>query len=1104
MKRKLLMKSIIVMAFSSFLIGTLSPALTYANNDVNPRKSAWTEETAPKEEVLQIPAQNQSSEKTQKPSVTHAKNNYINDRIIVKYKKGFSSLSSAAIAANRIQNRVKLGSIDAEVMQLTPSTDVQQLIAELNKDPNVQYAEPDRKVYPASLPNDPYFPKQWGLHNTGQIVPYNFNNPYQEGREGLVGLDIKAPEAWEITKGSSDVVIAVIDTGIASNHLDLKDSIWTNSKEIPGNQKDDDGNGYIDDVSGWNFFGNNNQIYSELDGDLHGTVIGGIIAASNNNETGISGIAPNVKLMPLKFIGPETGAVSDIIKAIAYAENKGVKIANLSIEMEEYSQALKDAIDASSMLFITAAGNGGYNNDSYPAYPSSYDSPNIVSVTSVTNEGQLSAIGNYGFKSVDVAAPGDAIVTTIPTNNPGFGAEIYDPALNDKVVFNGIGFEYIPNGQEDDEEDEGFAASKDSFNYRQDVFDRAMEYLGVSKFNADSKILLVQDDLSNMSPIASANRLPIYEELLKDYAGTITHVQAAVNGGDGPTAEVMKNYDAVIWFTGMADRLSVSNLTTEDQKQLTEYLTKVSGHILFSGNNVLNGYDEKGGTNGESSIVESDFVKNVLHFQWVEQHDYSYAEGLPDTIYANMKYPLEEDRDSYNVILSRDPSITKINLNHTNSDFYESNYEILSGTSIAAAHASGVAALVLSQDPSLSAVAIKQRIINSGTRLSSLTGFVASGRMINAYKALTDDDIPGTPFFGESVTNQLNDKSDANDVYSLELNAGDNVNISLTGDNGTDFDLLLYPPDAKTIYTSGNLLAYSENLDTSTETITYKVTTSGTYYVNVYAYKGSGSYTLTVKTDNQIGGYEESSPSLVFIGPWSTLNDSAFSGRSAKQINEKGKVEFSFQGNYFSWIGLKNENQGIADVFFDGVKVASPSLYSPTALSKQVIFEKLFPYGQHTISIEWTGKLDPEAKKSGTAFLNVDAFTVANFVEDDDYSGSFNVPWFTNISSKHLGGMARYSELADSTAQYQFEGKKVQLIAYTGPNRGKANIYIDDNLVTPVPVDMYSATTKYRAVVFESALLSPGVHTIKIVNTGQKNAASSGTFVSFDAISIIQ
>lgn len=115
-----------------------------------------------------------------------------------------------------------------------------------------------------------------------------------------------------------------------------------------------------------------------------------------------------------------------------------MKIANLSVEMEEYSQALKDAIDASSMLFVTAAGNGGYNNDGYPAYPSSYDSPNIVSVTSVTNEGQLSAIGNYGFKSVDVAAPGDAIVTTIPTYNPGFGAEIHDPALNDKIVLTGL------------------------------------------------------------------------------------------------------------------------------------------------------------------------------------------------------------------------------------------------------------------------------------------------------------------------------------------------------------------------------------------------------------------------------------------------------------------------------------------------------------------------------------------------------------------------------------------------------------------------------------------------------------------------------------------
>ncbi|RED52827.1 S8 family serine peptidase [Cohnella lupini] len=1109
MKKDQLIKSFAVAAFMSLMIGAVSPAFVHAT-DV--RKSKWTAENAPKEEVVQIasPAGKEDYEvKTTTPVISDIP--YAGDRIIVKYKKGFTTTSTSILASSVKKNSVKLAGADATVVKLPASSDIEQVVEKLNNDPNVLYAEPDYKLYKAglpedqaSLPDDTYFPLQWALHNTGQIPPYNYNNPELEGRPGPIGLDIKAPEAWKITKGSSDVVVAVIDTGIEINHPDLIDSIWVNPSERL-NQNDDDKNGYADDLNGWNFIDENNIVYSEVDGDTHGTITAGIIAGSTDNGMGIAGIAPNVKIMPLKYIGPEYGLVSDLIEAIEYAEKNGAQIANISAEMYQSSEALKDAIESSKMLFVVAAGNQGVNTDMIPAYPASYDSPNILSVTSVDNEGNIPIDANIGYKSVDVAAPGEAIASTTTKSDVGLSAEIYDKAYDSKAIFNGIAFENILDDEDADQ------------NYRQDAFNVAMDYLDASPYS-DAKVLLVQDDLSNVSPIASSSKLSKYTQLLKGYGyvyeeedddgdGEIKKeydiVQSSPNGGDGPSAAVMSEYDAVIWFTGSADRGTISNITVNDQQSLTEYLHG-GGHLLLTGTNVLNGPTDSSGTQ-DSSIIDTPFVKDVLHLKFVDQYFYDTATGVPNTIYAGREYPLDEEKDSYNWIISRDSEIAKINLYNVTPDFKGSNYVYVRGTSYAAANASGVAALVLSQEPSLSSLAIKQRVVNSGTRLSSLAGRVASERMINAYKALTDDEIPGTPFLGGSVTNQLDMNTDPNDVYALDLHAGENVSISMTGDTNTDFDLFLYAPDTTTIaYSNENLLAYSENEQTSTESIEYKVATSGTYYLNAYAHKGAGEYAITVTTDNQIGGYEDNSSSLVFSGPWTSVNNNQYSGLTMKQINEKGKVEFAFVGTYFSWLGSKNQDQGIADVTIDGVKVASPSLYSSNSLNKQVIYEKSVPYGQHTVSIEWTGKRDPAGKKSGKAFINVDAFSVSELVEDSDPAALAIGPWQTSLSQKNYGGKAKYTSIKGSYILLPFEGTQVKLIATTGPNRGKANVYIDDELVSSDPIDMYSPTIGYRTVVFESTVISPGSHTIKVVNSGEKSSLSSGTYISVDAISIIK
>lgn len=269
----------------------------------------------------------------------------------------------------------------------------------------VEYVEYDYIVHTMDQPcNDLLFFKQWGLKNTGQFIQFI---------PGTAGIDANVVTAWDITMGSPQQVVAVLDTGIFLQHPELIDQAWVNPGEVPGNGVDDDNNGYIDDVNGYDFYNDDSSVYDACDQDIHGTHVAGIIAARNNNIQGISGIAPGVKIMALKFIGPNGGSVSDAIEAVEYARSMGVKISNNSWGGTEYSQALREAIEQSGMLFVASAGNSGANADSAPEYPAAFDCSNIISVAAINNRGQLPSWSNYGPNSVDLAAPGSGIMSIL-------------------------------------------------------------------------------------------------------------------------------------------------------------------------------------------------------------------------------------------------------------------------------------------------------------------------------------------------------------------------------------------------------------------------------------------------------------------------------------------------------------------------------------------------------------------------------------------------------------------------------------------------------------------------------------------------------------------
>ncbi len=358
-------------------------------------------------------------------------NNFVPNQVLIKFKTGGEAGARASASALSLiggevvevisteamkSATAKRGAGEGELMLVVSKLGTMEAISRLKDSPEIEYAEPNFIYDHFDTSTDTYYTNGslWGMYGDATSPSNQYGS--------------QAGEAWATgNTGANTVWIGIIDEGYMYTHEDLAANAGTNPGEIAGNGVDDDGNGYIDDVYGWDFAGGNNTVFDGVDDD-HGTHVAGTIGAIGGNGIGVAGVAWNVKLMNAKFLGRNGGTTANAIKAVDYFTNlkqsQGINLVATSNSWGGggFSQGLFDAIEranAANILFVAAAGNNTNNNDAVASYPASYSNTNIIAVASITNTGAISGFSNYGATTVDLGAPGSAIYSSVPIRSGG-------------------------------------------------------------------------------------------------------------------------------------------------------------------------------------------------------------------------------------------------------------------------------------------------------------------------------------------------------------------------------------------------------------------------------------------------------------------------------------------------------------------------------------------------------------------------------------------------------------------------------------------------------------------------------------------------------------
>lgn len=614
---------------------------------------------------------------------------YVEGELLVRYKKGTPSARVASLMAQqRVTPKRQLADGRTELIAVPPDQTVEEAMAELRASGLFEIVQPNY-LYRADSVTDPFYPLQWGLENTGQTIGSEVGTP---------DVDIDWPEAAPLLDGLPEIVVAVIDSGLDLSHEDLAGQMWVNPGEIDGNNLDDDSNGYVDDIYGWNFWDNTPDIYMDPAEEEHGTHVAGTIAAAVNGK-GAVGVAPNVRIMSLKVFGPSGVTTTDVLtEAVYYAANNGAALANASLGGTGEELLLRQAIAETGILLAAAAGNDASDNDTTPHYPASWDLPNIVSVASIDNVGGLSDFSNYGATSVDLAAPGSSILSTLPTAPER--SDLPAAVLNDTGVYRSL---YL-----------GFDLYQVSDSDHPSLMTASLAALGYSPGDPIS-ILLVND------AEVSSGLTALYQSALSTAGFNNVTAVSVTKDQDGPDLFTLSNYDLVIWFTGSAfgnEELAIGPVTTADQTALTSYLNG-GGRLLLAGDDAI------------YMAEASPFVTGLLGVDLLgETGRFGAVVGVASTPFEAAAFTIENPlfgTSTWSDVVDAAAATAQVVLRYTDDLRPSLSYGYLSGTSMATPHVTGILAAALSQKNLTRSEAVGL-LLATGKPLPSLSGKTVTGK----------------------------------------------------------------------------------------------------------------------------------------------------------------------------------------------------------------------------------------------------------------------------------------------------------------------------------------------------------------------------------------
>ncbi len=969
-----------------------------------------------------------------------------------------------------------------------------ELMEQLQSQPGVVAVSPNSRLQLApseetepGVPNDPDFAAQWALENTGQSG-------------GTADADIDALTAWERTYGSSDVVVAVIDSGVDYNHPDLAGNIWMNPSEkyMPYDGVDNDGSGPggapygIDDVYGIDAVNNDGDPF---DDNGHGTHVSGTIAAVGDNEVGTTGVAWEAKIMALKAFDSTGGGDTDaVIECIMYAiqmKSRGVNVVaiNASFETPAADEPLRNAIQAAGnagIVFVAAAGNWDKNADLEPWYPAAYDCSNIISVGASDDTDAKGSFSNYGVTSVDLFAPGVDILSTVPASYPS------DLSLPGTQLF----YDNMENGSGNWTKT-GTWAITDEANSTNPLPDgavgRSWSDSPGADYAANSRTTLTSRSI-NLGNLACSGRwlgLALIYDL--DYSDALL-VKVSGNGGT--------SWEGLGYFSGTDEGYYWAELpdTVVTTNFKVQFVLETDGEVNADG-------------------VYIDDVQVVIPDQSAEMSGTSMA--APHVAGTIALLATAAPGDTVSARIAR----------------------VLS---------------TVDQPEGLDGLCATDGRLNAGRAVASTSpgpiireiwptvGSSAGGSEVEIY---------GNNFYGVELAGEGGVTFGGVNALSYEVKSSEYiVAVAPAGTEGTTVQVQVHAAAGSTADTGADNFTY-----VAPPTITgvspasgptlggVYVTITGTGFEGVSSVKFGGVEAKdwwqespgmlkavapaqaagTVRVEVTAGGgptpdgdydsftyvaptvVQQNDPRLAFLGSWSEAISGYASGGSFYVGNAEGcTLTVTFEGTFLALVGKTGPDGGKAWVSVDGYEDGYADFYTEVAGYKKTVYRTdMLDEGPHTVTLTWAGY----KREYSTGYaINVDAVQVLGTVtqaplperhQQTEFELAYTGSWANGYTWSASGGNFSYANSPGASVNVAFDGTYLSWVAKKGPIYGRAWVKLDEG--QPVLVDLYSSYDKYKQKVYATGLLEDGSHTLSIYWLGQKNWAAAGYRINVDTFDVL-